>query len=172
MLADRGQKAVPRLGHAVVGQQLVGGFEHEEVVALEALVAPGHGVDLVLGDAGAEGDADVLAVLVGGLPHLGHPEDGELAQAVGEGALEELVVVEAEEHLGQGRVVGEHAHHREVERVEPLARPRSGHLVAGQAEQDTEGGVLVVAPLLGGQGLEALAHVLRPPLTPMIWPVM
>ena len=45
-------------------------------------------------------------------------------------------------------------------------------LVGRQAEQHAERGVLLVAPLVGGQGLEALGHVLRPPLTPMTWPVM
>ncbi len=119
------------------------------VVALRELI------DLVGGDVAVEGDLDVLAPLVGGPPQVGDAQDRQFAPPQWERTPLQLIAVESPERLGQLGVADERSDDGEPFGVVGVARSESGHAVARHAQQRAIGGVLLVAPLVGGERTQA-----------------
>ena len=86
---------------------------------------------------------------------MGDAQDRQFAPPHWERTPLQLVAVESPERLGQFGVADERSDDGEPFGVVGVAGSESGHPVARHAQQRAVGGVLLVAPLVGGEGTQA-----------------
>ena len=107
--------------------------------------------DILFGQAAGDGDPDVLAPEEHRPPRMRQPKDRQLPQAQRQFPTLEQKGVVGHELPGHGGMTRQHPEDVEVHRVASIARTGPRYIVTRYAEQRTDCGVLVVAPLIRSQ---------------------
>jgi hypothetical protein len=103
--------------------------------------------NVIVGEPAGSGDPDVLAPEERRAPSVREPKYRQLAEAQRQlSALQQKGVVPHEDsgHFGMAR---QHTENVEIQRVSRMPRARPRHVFTRNAEQRSDGGVFVIAPL-------------------------